>query len=204
MSVNVLTMSERLVGRRDEERAVAAFLDAAANEPSALVIEGEAGIGKTTLWLDSIRRARARGFTVLRTRAAMAESVLAYTALADLLDDLDDAIWADLPASQRHGLDAVLSPGLPVADTDQRAVAAAFVTVLGRLVARGPVLVAIDDFQWLDASSANVVLFAARRLPTGAALLCTIRTGEAATRLQLPSPDAVQLIRLPPLTAGEL
>jgi DNA-binding NarL/FixJ family response regulator len=197
-------MSKRIVGRRAEERAVADFLDAAANEPSALVIEGEAGIGKTTLWLDSVRRARERGFTVLHTRAAMAESVLAYTVLADLLDHLDDTIWADLPASQRQGLDAVLSPGHLAADTDQRAVAAAFVTVLGRLAGQGPALVAIDDFQWLDRSSANVVSFAARRLPTGAALLCTTRTVEAASRLQLPSPDAVRRIRLAPLTVGEL
>jgi DNA-binding CsgD family transcriptional regulator len=203
-SVNVLTMSERIVGRRDEERAVADFLDSAANEPSALVIEGEAGIGKTALWFDSIRRAGERGFTVLRTRAAMAESVLAYTVLADLLDGLDDTIWADLPASQRQGLEAVLSPGHLTADTDQRAVAAAFVTVLGRLVGQGPVLLAIDDFQWLDTSSANVVSFAARRLPAGAAVLCTRRTGEAPSRLQLPSPDAVRRIRLEALTVGGL
>jgi len=200
----MLTKSERIVGRRAEEEAVADFLDAAVNEPSALVIEGEAGIGKTTLWLDSIRRARERGFTVLRSRAAMAESVLAYTVLADLLDHLDDTIWADLSASQRQGLAAVLSPGHLAADTDQRAVAAAFVTVLGRLAAQGPVLLAIDDFQWLDTSSANVLLFAARRLPIGAALLCTTRSGEAASRLQLPSPDALRRIRLAPLTVGQL
>jgi DNA-binding CsgD family transcriptional regulator/tetratricopeptide (TPR) repeat protein len=183
---------------------VADFLDAAANEPSALVIEGQAGIGKTTLWVESVRRARERGFTVLVARAAMAESVLAYTVLADLLDDLDAAIWADLPASQLQGLDAVLLPGHLAADTDQRAVAAAFLAVVDQLAAQGPVLVAIDDFQWLDTSSANVVFFAARRLPVGAALLCTTRTDEAASRLQLPSPDAVRRIRLAALTVGEL
>ena len=65
-------------------------------------------------------------------------------------------------------------------------------------------LIAIDDLQWLDTSSANVVSFAARRLPTGAALLCTTRTEEAVSRLQLPSPDGVRRILLQPLTVGEL
>jgi DNA-binding CsgD family transcriptional regulator len=199
-----LTMPDRIVSRRAEERAVADFLDAAAHEASALVIEGEAGIGKTTLWLDSIRRARERGFTVLVARAAMAESMLAYAALADLLRHIDDTIWADLPAPQRQALDVVLLRSHPAAATDQRVVAAAFGTVISRLVAQGPVLVSIDDFQWLDISTANVVLFAARRLPVGAALLCTTRTDEAAPRLQLPSPDAVRRIRLPALTVGEL
>jgi DNA-binding CsgD family transcriptional regulator len=66
------------------------------------------------------------------------------------------------------------------------------------------VLVAIDDLQWLDTSSANVVSFAARRLPAGAALLCTSRTEEALARIQLPSPDAVCRIPVRPLTVGEL
>ena len=82
--------------------------------------------------------------------------------------------------------------------------AAAFVAVLDRLAAQGPVVIAIDDLQWLDTSSANVVSFAARRLPTGAALLCTTRTHEAASRVQLPSPDGVHRILVQPLTVAEL
>ncbi len=68
-----------------ERRAVDDFLAAAAIEPSALLIEGEPGIGKTTLWLAAVEQAKARGFRVLIARTAVAESVLAYTALADLL-----------------------------------------------------------------------------------------------------------------------
>ncbi len=51
-----------------------------------MLIEGEPGIGKTTLWLAAVESARDKGFQVLSARAAAAESVLAYTALADLLD----------------------------------------------------------------------------------------------------------------------
>ena len=198
-------MLERIVSRGAEEQALVEFLDSAPGEPCALVVEGDPGIGKTTLWLDAVGRARQRGFRVLTSRAAAAESVLAYAALADLLSDVDDSIWADLPAPQQQGLDAALLRGREDAHhTDARAVAAAFVAVIDRLAAQGPLIVAIDDLQWLDTSSANAVWFAARRLPTGAALLCTTRTEEAALPLQLPIPDAVRRIRVQPLTVGEL
>ena len=113
--------------------------------------------------------------------------------------------WADLPAPQKHGLEAALLRRLDDApETDVRAVAAAFVAVIDRLAAQRPVVVAIDDLQWLDTSSANVLAYAGRRLPKGAALPCTTRTEDAVARLQLPSPDAVRRIRLRPLTVGEL
>jgi DNA-binding CsgD family transcriptional regulator len=198
-------MAERLVVRRAEERVVSEFLAGVSRQAGALVVEGEPGIGKTTLWVDAVERARARGFRVLRCRAAAAESVLAYTVLADLLGDVDDGVWADLPRPQQEALDgALLRHRIEAHNIDPRAVAAAFVTVIGRLAAENSVLLAIDDLQWVDSSSANVVSYAARRLPAGAALVCTARTEEAASRLQLPSPDAVHRIRLQPLSVGEL
>ena len=198
-------MPEQIASRRTEEQTLVDFLESATRQPCALIIAGDAGIGKTTLWLDAVGRAGEAGFRVLTSRAAAAESVLAYTALADLLSDVDESIWAHLPAPQREGLDAALLRRRDDArNTDARAVAAAFLAVIDRLAAQGPVLISIDDLQWLDTSSANVVSFAARRLPAGAALLCTTRTEEAASRLQLPSPDAVRRIRLQPLTVGEL
>ncbi len=196
---------KHIVSRQADEQALVRFLDAASGRPCALIIEGDPGIGKTTLWLDTLDRARDRGFRVLSSRAAAAESVLAYTALADLLKDIDEEFCAYLPDPQRQALDAALlrhHDGAP--STDARAVAAALLSVLGRLSAERPILVAIDDLQWLDMSSANALSFAARRLPVGAAFVCTTRTEEAASRLQLPQPDAVQRLRLQPLTIGEL
>jgi hypothetical protein len=75
--------------RPDESRAVADFLVSVTQEASALFLEGEPGIGKTTLWLAGLDQARERGFVVLSAQAATAESVLAYAALADLLSELD-------------------------------------------------------------------------------------------------------------------
>lgn len=200
-------MTVRAGARQADERAVVEFLDGVPIAPAALVIEGDPGIGKTTLWLDALRRARERGFTVLASRAARAESVLAYAALADLLADVDESIWADLPAPQQQSLDAALLRRREHAGlTDARAVAAAFVAVLDRLATRSEsfVLLAIDDLQWIDVSSANAVAFAARRLPPGVGLMCTTRSAKVAGQVELAHPDAVRRIRLQPLTVGEL
>jgi len=129
------------------------FLSSATSEPSALLIEGEPGIGKTTLWLETLELARESGFRVLSARAAAAESVLAYTALADLLDGVPAAAWADLPDPQRSAVDQVLMRAEDGTATDQRAVAAAFLSVVGYLTDDEALLLAIDDMQWLDPSS---------------------------------------------------
>ncbi|AEV74056.1 transcriptional regulator, luxR family [Mycolicibacterium rhodesiae NBB3] len=197
-----------LEGRPIEGRSVSSFLSATAAGPSALLIEGEPGIGKTTLWLAAVEQAKARGFRVLSTRAAAAESVSAYTALADMLDDVDADAWADLPAPQLLAVDQVLLRAGTGDVTDQRAVAAAFLAVIERFADIGPVLLAIDDLQWLDPSSVHVIAFAARRLTGQVGLLGSVRTevndGASAAWLQLPRPEAINRIRLSPLGVQEL
>ena len=87
-------MPAGVLGRLVESRAVGKFLASAATQPAALVLEGEPGIGKTTLWLAGLEQAGALGFRVLSARAAAAESVLAYGSLADLLTGVDASAWA--------------------------------------------------------------------------------------------------------------
>ncbi|OBJ61595.1 AAA family ATPase [Mycobacterium sp. 1423905.2] len=194
-----------VVGRQAEEQALREFIGAVPREPRALILEGDAGIGKTTLWLEALECARRNGIQTLSCRAAGAESVMAYSVLADLLSEIDESSWANLPEPQQHALDgALLRRRLDGDDIDPRAVAAAFVSVIRHLAADRPVLIAIDDLQWVDASSANAVSFAARRLPVGAALLCTVRTEEPGPQLRLPKLDDVHRIRLQPLTLAEL
>ncbi|MEE6177883.1 helix-turn-helix transcriptional regulator [Mycobacterium sp. 050134] len=198
-------MAETFIGRHAEEQAVTEFLDSVPHQSGALVIEGEPGIGKTTVWVDAVERARARGFRTLSCRAAAAESVLAYTALADLLSDVDDSVWSDLPAPQQRALaGALLRHPVDADDIDPRAVAAAFVTVVARLAAEHTVVIAIDDLQWVDTSSANAVSYAVRRLPAGAGMVCTTRSEDVAARVQLPIPGAVRRMRLRPFGVGEL
>ena len=97
-----------MASRPVEEAALNEFLDAAASAPAALLVDGEAGIGKTTLWVAGLQRARDRGFRVLSARTAQANSVLAYASLADLLTGVEPDAWADLPEPQRIAVDRVL------------------------------------------------------------------------------------------------
>jgi DNA-binding CsgD family transcriptional regulator len=195
--------------RPREEGAVDEFIDRASTSPSALLIEGEPGIGKTTLWSTALVAARARGFQVLSARATAAESVSAYTALAELLADVDPTASAGLPKPQQLAVDQILSDStVPGAATDQRAVAAAFLSIIDSLKDNGPVLLAIDDLPWLDPSSARVIAYTARRLTGPVGVIATIRTdpelGDAGSWLQLPRPDAVRQITLGPLSARAL
>jgi DNA-binding CsgD family transcriptional regulator/tetratricopeptide (TPR) repeat protein len=202
-------MAADMVTRPAEERAIGEFLDAALSAPSALLIDGEPGIGKTTLWSAARDRAHDLGFRVLSARAASTEPVSAYTALTELLDGLDPDMWADLPTPQRVAVDRILvREEATGAATDQRAVAAAFLSVVDLLTDTGPVLLAIDDLQWLDPSSAHVIAFAARRLSGPVGFLGAVRTepddGATADWLQMPRPDAVTRIQLRPLSIGAL
>ncbi|MGV0795224.1 ATP-binding protein, partial [Mycolicibacterium sp. XJ1819] len=164
------------VVREGESRAVEAFLACVPAGPSALVLEGEPGIGKTTVWLAALDRAREHGFRVLASRASSAESVLAYSSLAALLSDVDDALFEELPPPQRLAVDRVLlrvSAGGPI--TDQRAVSAAFIFVVQRLATLSPVLLAVDDLQWLDHPSLNTIASAVPRLTGPVGFLATAR-----------------------------
>lgn len=151
-----------LVGRDDELAAIDAFLDHGSRGPVALCLEGAAGIGKSTLWLAGCRRS---GRRKLSCRPAEAEQGMAYAALGDLLHDVEEPVLAGLPPLQRSALDAALLRGQgPEVGLDGHAVAAAFLGVLRTLSSQAPLLVAIDDVQWLDSSSARVLEFALRRV----------------------------------------
>jgi DNA-binding CsgD family transcriptional regulator/tetratricopeptide (TPR) repeat protein len=202
-------VSSGVISRSAEFRAVSEFLLSAELQPTGLVIEGEAGIGKTTIWLAAVNLARDRGFGVFSARAGQAESVLAYAAVADMLGEVDPAVLAALPDVQRRAVDLVLlraSSEGPA--TDQRVVAAAFTAVLDRLSGEAPVVVAIDDVQWLDPSSQAVVLYAARQLNGRVGMLLTERCdpdcGDVVNWLHLARSGGIQQIRVGPLSLGGL
>src|SRR5258705_12050640 len=93
--------TSRMISRSAEFRAVADFLLSAERQPTGLVIEGEAGIGKTTLWLAALDQARERGFRVFSARGGQAESVPAYAAVADPIGGHHSADVGWLPGMQR-------------------------------------------------------------------------------------------------------
>jgi DNA-binding CsgD family transcriptional regulator len=197
-----------VVSRPLEFRVVTEFLRSALQQPSGLVVEGEPGIGKTTLWLSAIEEARGRGYRVFSARVGQAESVLAYAAVADLLRDIDDTVLAELPDVQRVAVDRVLlRASSEDHTTDQYVVAAAFAAIFDRLTTDSPVLIAIDDLQWLDRSSKDVLAFAAPRFKGGMGLLVTERSdaeGSAVTWLNLSRPDGIERVRIGPLSIGGL
>src|SRR5690349_16890366 len=159
-------MLNRLSGRESELQSLEDFLERAAGGPSALVLSGEAGIGKTGLWEAGLERARARSTRVLAHRAVEAEAVLSFAAIAELLGPVAADTLPRLGALRRRALEAALmidgSDGESV--VEPRAVSLAVLDVLTALADDTPVLVAVDDFQWLDRPSAQALLFALRRL----------------------------------------
>jgi hypothetical protein len=96
-----------LLGRADEVAVVDAFLEGAGDGTRALVVEGEPGVGKTTVWRDGVARARERGFRVLQAQPAAAERELSFATLTDLLEPVADA-FDELPRTRRLALDAAL------------------------------------------------------------------------------------------------
>ena len=177
--------------------------------PTGLLMQGDAGVGKTTLWLAALEQARARGWRVLSARAWEAESVMAYGTVADIVGEVPAEALAALPDVQRIAMDRVLLrdvAGRP--PTDQHVVAAAVLSVVETLAKHTPVVIGIDDLQWLDPSSKAVVAFVARRLRGRAGLVMTERSDSdvesVMSWLQLGTLDGIGRIRIRPLSLGGL
>ncbi|HEV7200504.1 MAG TPA: AAA family ATPase [Candidatus Limnocylindria bacterium] len=167
-----------VVGRDAERRAIDAWLEA--GRPASLLINGEAGIGKSTLWAYAADRAADRGDRVLAWRASNAEHELAFAALTALFDEPMVVPLLDrLPDPRRRALETAIGRVSPDLDRPEPSlVGLAVADVLRILSAEGPVVVAIDDVQWTDAASAEALAFAARRLRTEpVGFVLALRTG---------------------------
>ena len=149
---------------------------------SALVVRGEAGIGKSALLAYAIERAGE--MTVLRTRGVESESELPFSALSDLLRPVLGQLGA-IPPPQRAALEGALAIGPPVPG-DRFTVCAATLSLLAAAAEERPLLGVIDDAQWLDASSAEALLFAARRLEAEGVVLFFAARNDLASRAHLP------------------
>ena len=152
-----------VVARESELNRLGEFL--AGPELQSFVLRGEPGIGKTLLWQIAVEDATARGTTVLMHRAAEAEAALAFTGLADLVGPVLDQVDGALPAPRRRALRVALLLDEPGDEPPApQAIGLALLDVLTALCAEGDVLVAIDDLQWLDSSTARVLPLALRRM----------------------------------------
>ncbi len=102
------TVVARLVGRGDELAEIGRFLDDVDGGHLALLLQGEPGIGKTSLWAGATELALARRYRVLKAAPAQIEMSLPYAVLGDLLDPYPEAAVAALPAPMRTALEAAL------------------------------------------------------------------------------------------------
>jgi DNA-binding CsgD family transcriptional regulator len=200
---------EHIVGRQAELAAVDSALGAVATGAAACVVQGEAGIGRSTIWEYGLRQADRQGWHVLSCRPGEPDTALSFGGLVDLLDGMADALH-ELPAPQAAALDAALLRCAPDAAPDHHAVCLAVLSLVRLLAASTPVLLAIDDAQWLDPASASVVTYLARRIhaqPVGflVTLRCSDRRdGTVPFGLDQAYGDELRRIRLGGLAVADL
>lgn len=193
-----------LIGRARELETLSSLLhDAETGKSGALVLRGEAGIGKSALLAAASDLAAARGFATAAVSGVEAEAPLGYAALHRLLRFFPGAVDR-LPSPQRDALRYTLGlvAGPP---PDRFLVGLALLTLLANEAREAPLTVVIDDAQWLDPESATVLGFAARRLlAEPVVMLFAVRPAEeslpwlrALPELEigrLPRPDAAELL----------
>ena len=183
-------VDSRPVGRDAEIAEIWAFLSAASGAPAALAITGDAGIGKTVVW-QHVLQAAGRSSRVLSCQPAPAERPLAFSALDDLFGDVAEEVLPALPGPRRRAVEVALlrdvSPdpwpaGLPRAGRplpERRVLARGILDALRILSGGAPLVIAVDDAQWLDRPSAGVLEFCFRRLQREpVSILLTFRTDD--------------------------
>jgi DNA-binding CsgD family transcriptional regulator len=198
-----------IVGRDLEVASIRGFLASISEGASALVLEGEAGMGKTTLWAAAVAEAESAPVRVLQSQPAESENALSFSGVGDLLDPVLDEALAALPAAQRRALSRALvleeDEGPP---PDPHAIGVALRGALRALAEPSPLVVAVDDVQWLDDASAAALAYAARRLRTERiGLLLARRSSEESSvvaELRRSLADRIEEIEVRPFDPGGL
>jgi DNA-binding CsgD family transcriptional regulator len=158
-------LADDVIGRESELAILDRFLDSLPAGPGALLLSGEAGIGKTTVWKQGLDGALQRRYRTLSCGPVEAETRLSYAALGDLLEPVLEEALPTLPEPQRRALEvALLRAPSSGARANQRAVSLAVLGCLRSAASSTPVVVAIDDIQWMDLPSVRVLQFVVRRL----------------------------------------
>lgn len=203
-----------LIDRHEELDLLRASLEQARKGGQLCVISGDSWMGKTRIVEHLGGEAEASGFLPLTASAFRAETGLPYGVATQLLRGLITAMDrpAELPAwslQELGRLDPKLAPG-QVAQRAERLGALrlreAFLTLVETVAASKPLLIAIDDAQWMDAASASVIAYVQRRLDRNPILILMATRNEESLPASLReiATDADVAIRLQPLTAETL
>jgi hypothetical protein len=177
--------------RSAEWHRVRDFAQQVRASPAALAIQGEAGAGKSTLWRAGIGAAAAAGYRLLRSEPSASETDLSFAGLSDLLAEISPLTEAGIPGPQLEALQVALQLR-PAGDKPPtaHAVGLAVLAALRGCLSRHPLLIVIDDVQWLDDATREVVTFALRRLSSGPlSLLVAARTEAVADPLTAGVPQ---------------
>ena len=130
-----------------------------------MLLEGDAGIGKTALWHEGARLAHERGFRVLTARSTQSELQIAFATIGDLFAPVLDETLPRLVPVQRRALEIAFLIREPDGPPPQgRLLATALLAIVRILAEDRPLVLALDDAQWIDASSADLLRFMLRRL----------------------------------------
>jgi DNA-binding CsgD family transcriptional regulator len=193
----------RLVGRIHERRLLDGLIESVEGGGAAALIVGEAGTGKTALLTHVAEVASNRvGLRVLRARGEESEAGLAFAALADMLLPLRER-FTELPPAQRHALEGCLAlsgGSSESAGKSQLGACAGTLRVLASVAAEHPVAVLVDDLQWVDPESRQILLFAAHRLAAERVVMILAVRDEPGA----PPPElGLQVLRLGGLSVTE-
>jgi DNA-binding CsgD family transcriptional regulator/tetratricopeptide (TPR) repeat protein len=183
------------------------FLDLLADGPAALVLEGDPGIGKTTVWRAAIEAAKSRAYRVAVCRASESERALSFLGLGDLLEGAGAEVLERLPEPQRLALELALVHSAEEGSPDRVGLARGALQVLRGWAAEAPTVVGVDDVQWLDPPSADVLRFVAHRLASERLGFVVSVRNEEATSLELDRAfpgGRLARLRLEPLSFEEL
>jgi DNA-binding CsgD family transcriptional regulator len=191
-----------VVGRDAELASIREFVSGISEGASALVLEGEAGMGKTTLWRAGVEAAESAGLRVLQAEPAESETALSFSGLGDLLDPVLEDALAPLPAGQRSALArALVLEEVDGPPPDAHAAGVALLNALRGISSNRDILVAVDDVQWLDAATSAALAYAARRLRAEhVGLLLARRAGLVSALLD----DLMRISRCSDLDVGPL
>ena len=200
-------MAVDLVGRREELEIFDRFLGAMPGGGQALLLEGDPGIGKTVLWEEAKRLARERGFRALASRAAPSETQIAFATVGDAFAPVVAETLPHLPQVQRRALETALllrEPDGPPPEV--RLLGLALLSAVRALARDQPLLLALDDVQWVDASSAEVLRFMLRRLEgERVGVLATVRGRPIVVPLDLDRAfEGFQRLAVEPLSVGAI
>jgi DNA-binding CsgD family transcriptional regulator len=197
------------IGREAEVGKICAFLSAGSGAPRALVITGDVGIGKTAVWKHMVQTALRPSFRVLSCRPALSERPLAFSALDDLLGGAIEEFLPELSESRRRAVTVALGRGtFPGSMPDGQVLARGVLDGFRVLSGATSLLVAVDDAQWLDRPSADVLEFCCRRLEREpVSILLTFRGPDLRPPLGLDramSPGHLSQVTLGPLSLGAI